>query len=280
MSPSSSFCVYFYFFISFVSISSFSQEYPKSYAGNHRLLKLTDKTFEHVTQSATGQTTGKWVVYFDTDHSLNHFLTPTLKASLMKLDKLQQQNNGGDDGEYKGEPFIAATINVDEEYLTRARFENTLTFPCLAVFERRKMRQFKVLHPKGDEYKALGKGVKDVEEWLEMSNEEFEGGEVVYLNVPKPLSMAKATSVRFGMATRMFNERKLRARRDWQHAMKAKSEAGMGAMVHEMEESFKKSPKLYGSILIAIALTMIASLMAMSSVLFGGRRGASKNKEE
>ncbi len=198
----------------------------------------------------------------------------------MKLDKLQQQNNGGDDGEYKGEPFIAATINVDEEYLTRARFENTLTFPCLAVFERRKMRQFKVLHPKGDEHKALGKGVKDVEEWLEMSNEEFEGGEVVYLNVPKPLSMAKATSVRFGMATRMFNERKLRARRDWQHAMKAKSEAGMGAMVHEMEESFKKSPKLYGSILIAIALTMIASLMAMSSVLFGGRRGASKNKEE
>ena len=60
------------------------------------------------------------------------------------------------------------------------------------------MRQFKVLHPKGDEHKALGKGVKDVEEWLEMSNEEFEGGEVVYLNVPKPLSMAKATSVRFG----------------------------------------------------------------------------------
>ena len=44
---------------------------------------------------------------------MNHFLTPTLKASLMKLDKLQQQNNG-DDGEYKGEPFIAATINVDE----------------------------------------------------------------------------------------------------------------------------------------------------------------------
>ena len=121
MSPSSSFCVYFYFFISFVTTSSFSQEYPKSYAGNHPLLKLTDKTFEHVTQSATGQTTGKWVVYFDTDHSLNHFLTPTLKASLMKLDKLQQQNNG-DDGEYKGEPFIAATINVDEEYLTRARF--------------------------------------------------------------------------------------------------------------------------------------------------------------
>ena len=36
--------------------------------------------------------------------------------------------------------------------------------------------------------------------------------------------------------------------------MKAKSEAGMGAMVHEMEESFKKSPKLYGSILIAIAV--------------------------
>ena len=69
---------------------------------------------------------------------------------------------------------------------------------------------------------------------------------------------------------RMFNERKLRARRDWQHAMKAKSEAGMGAMVHEMEESFKKSPKLYGSILIGIALTMILPLMAMSSVLLEG----------
>ena len=58
----------------------------------------------------------------------------------------------------------------------------------------------------------------------------------------------------------MFKERKLGVRRDWQHAMKAKGEAGMGAMVHEMEESFKKSPKLYGSILIGIALTMILTL--------------------
>jgi len=74
----------------------------------------------------------------------------------MKLDKLQQQNNG-DDGEYKGEPFIAATINVDEEHLTRARFENTLTFPCLAVFERRKMRQFKCSIQKGTNTKRSGK---------------------------------------------------------------------------------------------------------------------------
>ena len=73
---------------------------------------------------------------------------------------------------------------------------------------------------------------------------------------------------------------RLRVRRDWQHAMKAKGEAGMGAMVYEMEESFKKSPKLYGSILIGIALTMILTLIAMTSVLFGGRGGAIKRKEE
>ena len=136
-------------------------------------------------------------------------------------------------------------------------------------------------HPEGEEHKALGKGVKDVQEWLEMSNEESEGGgEVRYLSVPEPLSMAQATSVRAQMAMRVFKEGKLRAKRDWQHAMKAKGEAGMGAMFHEMEESFKKSPKLYGSILIGIALTMIASLMAMSSVLFAERRGAPKRKEE
>ena len=261
-----------FLFSTFVSVA-LCQPYPKSYAGNHPLITLTDKTFEHQTQSATGQTTGKWVVYMDTDHSYNHFLTPTLKASLMKLDKEQQNQD-----EYMGEAFIAATINVDEEYLTRARFENSgLSFPCLVVFEQRKMRQFKVRHPKGDEHKAIGKGVKDVREWLEMTSED-EGA--VYLNVPKPLSMAKANSARLRRMKRMFKERKLRVRRDWQHAMKAKGEAGMGAMVHEMEESFKKSPKLYGSILIGIALTMILTLIAMSSVLFGGRGGATKRKEE
>ena len=44
-----------------------------------------------------------------------------------------------------------------------------------AVFEQRKMRQFKVRHPKGDEHKAIGKGVKDVREWLEMTSEDEEG---------------------------------------------------------------------------------------------------------
>ena len=252
-----------------------------SFSQQRALVTLTDKTFEHETQSSTGQTSGKWVVYFDTSHSSNHFLTPTLKASLMKLDKLQHQEQRGEE-EYGGEPFIAATINVDEEYFTRARFANAgLTFPCLVVFERRKMRLFEARHPEGEEHKAFGKGVKDVQEWLEMSNEESEGGgEVRYLSVPEPLSMAQATSVRAQMAMRVFKEGKLRAKRDWQHAMKAKGEAGMGAMFHEMEESFKKSPKLYGSILIGIALTMIASLIAMSSVLFAERRGASKRKEE
>ena len=257
------------FLSTFCISSSFSQQ--------RALVTLTDKTFEHETQSSTGQTSGKWVVYFDTSHSSNHFLTPTLKASLMKLDKLQHQEQRGEE-EYAGEPFIAATINVDEEYFTRARFANAgLTFPCLVVFERRKMRLFEA----GGEHKALGKGVKDVQEWLEISNEESEGGgEVRYLSVPEPLSMAQATSVRAQMAMRVIKEGKLRAKRDWQHAMKAKGEAGMGAMFHEMEESFKKSPKLYGSILIGIALTMIASLIAMSSVLFAERQGASKRKEE
>jgi len=261
------------FLSTFCISSSFSQQ--------RALVTLTDKTFEHETQSSTGQTSGKWVIYFDTSQSSNHFLTPTLKASLMKLDKLQHQEQRGEE-EYAGEPFIAATINVDEEYFTRARFANAgLTFPCLVVFERRKMRLFEARHPEGEEHKAFGKGVKDVQEWLEMSNEESEGGgEVRYLSVPEPLSMAQATSVRAQMAMRVFKEGKLRAKRDWQHAMKAKGEAGMGAMFHEMEESFKKSPKLYGSILIGIALTMIASLMAMSSVLFAERRGASKRKEE
>jgi hypothetical protein len=261
------------FLSTFCISSSFSQQ--------RALVTLTDKTFEHETQASTGQTSGKWVIYFDTSHSSNHFLTPTLKASLMKLDKLQHQEQRGEE-EYAGEPFIAATINVDEEYFTRARFANAgLTFPCLVVFERRKMRLFEARHPEGEEHKALGKGVKDVQEWLEMSNEESEGGgEVRYLSVPEPLSMAQATSVRAQMAMRVFKEGKLRAKRDWQHAMKAKGEAGMGAMFHEMEESFKKSPKLYGSILIGIALTMIASLIAMSSVLFAERRGASKRKEE
>jgi hypothetical protein len=261
------------FLSTFCISSSFSQQ--------RALVTLTDKTFEHETQASTGQTSGKWVIYFDTSHSSNHFLTPTLKASLMKLDKLQHQEQRGEE-EYAGEPFIAATINVDEEYFTRARFANAgLTFPCLVVFERRKMRLFEARHPEGEEHKALGKGVKDVQEWLAMSNEESEGGgEVRYLSVPEPLSMAQATSVRAQMAMRVFKEGKLRAKRDWQHAMKAKGEAGMGAMFHEMEESFKKSPKLYGSILIGIALTMIASLIAMSSVLFAERRGASKRKEE
>ena len=98
-----------FLFSTFASVA-LCQPYPKSYAGNHPLITLTDKTFEHQTQSATGQTTGKWVVYMDTDHSYNHFLTPTLKASLMKLDKEQQNQD-----EYTGEAFIAATINVDEE---------------------------------------------------------------------------------------------------------------------------------------------------------------------
>ena len=60
----------------------------------------------------------------DTDHSYNHFLTPTLKASLMKLDKEQQNQD-----EYTGEAFIAATINVDEEYLTQARTKFRLVLP-------------------------------------------------------------------------------------------------------------------------------------------------------
>jgi hypothetical protein len=90
------------------------------------------------------------------------------------------------------------------------------------------MRLFEARHPEGEEHKALGKGVKDVQEWLEMSNEESEGGgEVRYLSVPEPLSMAQATSVRAQMAMRVFKEGKLRAKRDWQHAMKAKGEAGM-----------------------------------------------------
>ena len=109
-------------------------------------------------------------------------------------------------------------------------------------------------HPKGDEHKAIGKGVKDVREWLEMTSED-EGA--VYLKYQNRYRWQKQIVLTVAEDEAMFKERKLRVRRDWQHAMKAKGEAGMGAMVHEMEESFKKSPKLYGSILIGIALTMI-----------------------
>ena len=60
--------------------------------------------------------------------------------------------------------------------------------------------------------------------------------------------------------------------------MKAKGEAGMGAMVHEMEESFKKSPKLYGSILIVIALTIVFGIDPVCVGVIWRERRCNKRK--
>ena len=51
-----------YYPLTFLSrISSFIQ---KCGGENREVIELTDSTFEHQTQSSTGQTTGKWLVKF------------------------------------------------------------------------------------------------------------------------------------------------------------------------------------------------------------------------
>jgi hypothetical protein len=231
----------------------------KEYAKNE-ILKLTDKTFEKETQAATGQTTGKWLIYFDVHHSYNEFLTPTLKATLKKLDKEQKGE------EYRGERFVAAEINVDEEYFTRARFDGFIEFPSLVYFERQQMRVFDADHT------AAGKSVVDVKQWMRSIDARF-------MNVPKTLSAIGVMRVYKEQKMKALHGYSLRVRRDSKHWMRAFREAGIDYALAQMHESVTISPKLYGSILIACALGMITFFVAMSK-LVRSSSGDSKRKAE
>jgi len=93
-----------------------------------KVVDLTDATFEHQTQSSTGQTTGKWLVKFYAPWC-GH--CKTLAPIWEKLDERLQENNPQDG-------IIIAKVDATQETQVAGRFQ-IRSYPTLKYFADRKM---------------------------------------------------------------------------------------------------------------------------------------------
>ena len=102
--------------------------FAKSYAA---VVELTDATFEHQTQSATGQTTGKWIVkYYAPWCGFCKSLAPTWEELSERL------------GESEVNDVIVAKVDCTEEKDVCDRFK-IKGFPAIKYFADRKMFTYK-----------------------------------------------------------------------------------------------------------------------------------------
>jgi len=96
------------------------------------VLDLTDATFEHQTQAATGQTTGKWLVKFYAPWC-GH--CKTLVPVWKELDERLQENNPQDG-------ILVANLDATKELMVAKRFD-VQSYPTLYYFAERKMYHYK-----------------------------------------------------------------------------------------------------------------------------------------
>jgi len=109
------------FFISCIALTLL----PHSLA---KVIDLTDATFEHQTQSSTGQTTGKWFVKFYAPWC-GH--CKTLAPIWEELDERLQENNPQDG-------IIVAKVDATQATQVAGRFQ-IRSYPTLKYFADRKM---------------------------------------------------------------------------------------------------------------------------------------------
>lgn len=127
---------------------------------------LTDKTFEHQTQSSTGQTTGKWFIKFYAPwcgHCKR--LAPTWEALSLKASE--------------GDGIIVANVDCTVEIAVCKRF-SVQSYPTLIYLADRKMFEYEDRHWSDDAlfkfattgYKSLdGKSVPPLPGWGEFTKE-------------------------------------------------------------------------------------------------------------
>jgi len=127
---------------------------------------LTDKTFEHQTQSSTGQTTGKWFIKFYAPwcgHCKR--LAPTWEALSLKASE--------------GDGIIVANVDCTVEIAVCKRF-SVQSYPTLIYLADRKMFEYEDRHWSDDAlfkfattgYKSLdGKSVPPLPGWGEFTKD-------------------------------------------------------------------------------------------------------------
>lgn len=96
------------------------------------VIDLTDSTFEHQTQSSTGQTTGKWLVKFYAPWC-GH--CKTLAPIWKELDQRLQEENAQDG-------IVIAKVDCTKETQVANRFQ-VQSYPTLKYFADRKMYNYK-----------------------------------------------------------------------------------------------------------------------------------------
>lgn len=164
------------------------------------VIVLTDKTFEHQTQAATGQTTGKWFVMFSAP-----WCGRTCAEVIPTLEELEKSIGDGS--------VLVATVNTLENLELADRF-GILSQPTLIFFADRQMYKYR--------------GLKT----LEAMKQFVEGGykESVALPVPVPPSFF---DIAHRKLERFIDEHKeLRfIREDFQHIMALRKNAAVVLMV-------------------------------------------------
>nr|XP_039252646.1 thioredoxin domain-containing protein-like [Styela clava] len=94
------------------------------------LQELTDETFEHLTQSSTGATTGDWIILF-ADRSRPECLKPYLPTISNIGLKLRRRKN-------------AAFIDINSNPVTYSRFNTVLQTNCAAVLFFHRTELYKI----------------------------------------------------------------------------------------------------------------------------------------
>ena len=203
------------------------------------IVHLSDQNFEHDTQAASGQTTGRWLV---------GFAGPSHAEFRIVLERFMLGQN-----EQEENQVIVADVDIEISTKLKRRFDDVFekSYPTLALFEQQKMRVLK-----GSDVKT----VEDVKSFVFQKS--------LFREVPKESS--KFDELRRTLALNIIKLRSKKekaykiVKKDWKRVSKAREEGGLKAAMSEISRAFEREAGLYGVALIVYATFLFGFLMTIS----------------